>query len=109
MTSADMPTGTHASAVTTPSTGASNATTSAGSTTTNATSTSESSAPKTSAPDRPPLTDHETALHLAVKNKHEKIVRKLLHAGVNVNSIDKTGWSPIQKAVSYHLDRKSVV
>lgn len=50
------------------------------------------------------LDDHERALHLAVKNKHEAIAKRLLHAGVNVNC-DDSGWSPLQKAVSYHLEK----
>lgn len=107
MTSADTSTGTHASSVTTSTTSASNTTTPVASNTAaiSATSTSQVSVPKTSNPNRAVLSDHETALHLAVKNKHENIVRRLLHAGVNVNSIDKTGWSPLQKAVSYHLEK----
>ncbi|KAK2744290.1 hypothetical protein FQN57_004375 [Myotisia sp. PD_48] len=55
--------------------------------------------------DRKPLSDRESALHLAVKNNHIKIVAMMLKAGVDVNCPDKDNWTALQKATSYHLEK----
>jgi ankyrin repeat protein len=44
-----------------------------------------------------------TALHSAVKNKHEKVVRLLLENGADVNEKESSGWQPLHSAAENGL------
>jgi len=47
-------------------------------------------------------TQNQTALMLAVQNKHEDLVNQLLKAGANVNHSDIDGWTALMHAATHN-------
>jgi ankyrin repeat protein len=51
----------------------------------------------------------ETALHVAVANRHERLVRFLVENGAKVNARDHTGRTPLDIAVSRQLEKTAAI
>ena len=53
--------------------------------------------------------DRKTALHFAAQKDKAILIRRMIHDGLSVKSVDKDGWTPLHEAACYGSRNAAVV